>query len=842
MKFYSSKWRIAAVAALVLLLLFLLRPGASRLKSRIILSISAAVGRPVDIGSVHVRLLPRPGFDLENLVVYDDAAFGAEPMLRAAEVTASLRLTSLLRGHMEIARLDLTEPSLNLVHGLNGRWNLEMLLERSAHMPLAPTAKAKTEPRPAFPYIEASSARINFKNGPEKKPYALTNADFALWQDSENVWGVRLKAQPVRADLNLNDTGQLQISGTWQRADALRDTPLQISLEWDRAQLGQLTKFFTGNDQGWRGGVKLDVTLTGTPADLKIVSRTSVEDFRRYDIASGQPLRLAADCLGEYKSGDRTIHSVLCSSPAGSGMVMLKGELSPPGAFSLSLTLSDVPAAAVVALAQRAKKNLPEDLVTTGAVRGNFSLQRTAGVFNLAGRGEVSDFRLASTAEKAEFGPKTLPFVLATGSSPDTTPRNLPRKNVASMHIPDAAHLEFGSTPSGHAAGPLVRGWAAREGYHIAIDGEVEIARALRMMRLFGIPALQSAAEGTAQVDLQIAGTWAGQTLGSSAGFRGPQVTGTARLQNVKFAVRGTGGPVEVASADLTLAPGSVRVEKINASAADTSWSGSLEFARGCGSPATCPVQFNLATNQLVLAGLTEWINPRAKDKPWYRMLQSSSPSGAPFLGSVRASGRITAARLDLQNTAATHVSANVNLQAGKLQITDLTADLFGGKHHGQWLANFNEKQALCHGSGSLTAISLAQISGAMNDHWVAGTANATYELEGECPAQFWATAEGTMQFDVRDGVLPHVSLTGDTGSLKIARFTGHATLLASKVELKDASLESSSGKFQVTGTASLRREINLKLGAATAYAITGTLAEPKIVQITATQTARLKP
>ena len=53
---------------------------------------SSALGRSVDIGSVHLRLLPRPGFDLENLVVYDDPAFGAEPMLRASEVTAALRL------------------------------------------------------------------------------------------------------------------------------------------------------------------------------------------------------------------------------------------------------------------------------------------------------------------------------------------------------------------------------------------------------------------------------------------------------------------------------------------------------------------------------------------------------------------------------------------------------------------------------------------------------------------------------------------------------------------------------------------------------------------------------
>ena len=94
---------MAVAAALILLPLFLVRPGASRLKSRIITSSVPPWAGPVDIGSVHIRLLPRPGFDLENLVVYDDPAFGAEPMLRASEVTADLRLISLLRGRLEIA-------------------------------------------------------------------------------------------------------------------------------------------------------------------------------------------------------------------------------------------------------------------------------------------------------------------------------------------------------------------------------------------------------------------------------------------------------------------------------------------------------------------------------------------------------------------------------------------------------------------------------------------------------------------------------------------------------------------------------------------------------------------
>src|SRR5579863_1181147 len=107
-KFFLSKSRIAVAAVLLLLLLLFLRPGASRLKSRIAASIGAGLARPVEIGSVHLRLLPRPGFDLENLVVYDDPAFGPEPMLRASEVTASLRLISLVRGKLEISTLELT--------------------------------------------------------------------------------------------------------------------------------------------------------------------------------------------------------------------------------------------------------------------------------------------------------------------------------------------------------------------------------------------------------------------------------------------------------------------------------------------------------------------------------------------------------------------------------------------------------------------------------------------------------------------------------------------------------------------------------------------------------------
>ena len=112
----STRNIVGAVAAFLLLALVvppLISMG--RFHARIDQSIGQAIGRQVTIGAVNLRLLPQPGFDLQRLVVADDPSFSAEPMLRADEVTAYLRLSSLWRGRLEIARLSLQNPSLNLV-------------------------------------------------------------------------------------------------------------------------------------------------------------------------------------------------------------------------------------------------------------------------------------------------------------------------------------------------------------------------------------------------------------------------------------------------------------------------------------------------------------------------------------------------------------------------------------------------------------------------------------------------------------------------------------------------------------------------------------------------------
>jgi hypothetical protein len=845
----SSKRRVVAAAVVILLGLFVLRPGVSQLKSRITNSISRAVARPADVGSVQLRFLP-PGFDLQNVVIYEDPAFGAEPMLRAPEVTASVRLTSLLRGRLDISRLELTEPSLNLVRRADGRWNWEALLERTAHTPLAPTAKSKSEARPGFPYIEASSGRINFKAGAEKKPYALLNADFALWQESENEWGVRLTAEPLRTDMSLSDTGVLRMNGTWQRAGSLRETPLQFSVEWDRAQLGQLSKLLSGNDKGWRGEVRVDAALNGIPAAMKVAADISIADFHRYDIADSAGLRLAAHCNGSYSSVEAMMRGIMCDAPVGEGRITLSGNAGLPGVHSINLALKveDVPANALAQVARRAKKNLPADLISAGTVQGSFSVTEDteSRAAEFAGRGEVANLRLQSAKTKVEFVAASIPFMLSSGRGITAGTKSVRPREETTAQSAVGMRVAFGPFPAalGRAVPAQVRGWVGRAGYEMAIRGDAEIVHTLRLATLLGLPAMNASMEGAAQVDLQIAGSWAGNLAGTASGFAPPEVTGTAQLKNVRVVVRGTKSPIEIASAELKLLHDGVRVEKLNAQAADARWAGSLTLPRGCGTAGACVVEFNLNSNDVGLSDLHEWLSAAPSERRWYQVLTAEKATAPSFLGSLRASGKVSVGRLRIHNVVAEKVSGTLDLEQGKLKLSDLRGDLLGGKHRGDWLVDFSGTTPVYTGSGTLSGISLEMMADAMNDPWISGTAGGSYQITESSAdgAAFWHAAEGTMKFEAKDGVLPHVALTRDD-ELRVLSWNGRALLRAGEIQIEQGKLISPGGAYEMTGTASLDRALDLKLTRVGAgYSITGTLAQPRVEMSTAETQARLKP
>jgi AsmA family/AsmA-like C-terminal region len=828
-----SKRGLIVAGAAVILALFLIRPGATRLKSRIASSVGMALQRRVEINTVHIHVLPQPGFDLDGFVVHDDPAFGAEPVLRAQEVTAQLRLSSLLRGHLEISRLSLTEPSLNLVRRDDGRWNIENFLERTTQISVATTGKAASEPHPSFPYIEADRGRINFKFGPEKKPFAITDATYAFWQASENSWGMRLRGQPVRSDISLSDTGLVKLSGAWQRSESLRNTPVQFNLQWDGAQLGQFSKFLSGEDRGWRGTVRTSLELTGTPANLWVRADGWLQDFRRYDIATSTSLTLKGHCEARYGVEDRTLRQILCTSPVGDGSIAFTGEVSNmlgPRRYAVQLVADKIPLQRVLAVARRAKKDLPPDLQATGTLEATFNARSAdaGAAASLDGSGRTSDFHLQSESAKTDLAVTVVPFSLSSGSQPAGKKLH-GRRDAAILTEPNEPHLSLGPFPLklGRPSSPVtVHGWIARSGYSLSVKGDTEIRRLLQVARMMGIPAIHPSATGSAKVDLQVAGSW--------PGFPSPAVTGTAEIHSLQAEVRGINEPLELLSANVLLNDAETRVDGISASLAGTHWSGSLSLPRRC--PAPCPIKFDLRADEISTDSLNEWLNPNPPEpRPWYRFSPSaSSAGGRSFLNDLQATGTVAADRFVIRNLHADRVTAKLDLDRGQVRLSDLRADVLGGKHRGEWRADFTVKPPLYSGSGTLDSVALTHLADVMHENWIAGTASAKYQIElaGFSAADLMNSAQGEFRFTMRDGLFPRVLVSA--APLQVRRFTGTVALRKGEIELQQASLESSAATYTVTGKVSSSKKLDFKLvpeGSA-GLTVTGPLSDPRVTAI----------
>src|SRR5271168_5516446 len=310
-----------ALAGLVFLLLVLLPPliSVNRYQRRISTSIGDSLGRPVHLDKVSLNLLPLPGFTLENFVVDEDPAFGYEPVIRANSVRATLRLSSLWRRRVEFSTISFTEPSVNLVHVSNGKWNLQSLLLHAAHIDAAPTAQKNSGPAPRFPYIEATGARLNLKLDREKSPISLTDADFALWLPDPQQWHLRLSAHPARTDTNVSDTGTVQLEGTLGRAASLGQVPLSLRGEWRNVPLGQASLLLLGHDAGLRGEMTLSANAQGTVSDSTMQARLQLTGARRADFVPAQPLDIDLQCLGTATGDFHGFQDVHCSwPPAGS--------------------------------------------------------------------------------------------------------------------------------------------------------------------------------------------------------------------------------------------------------------------------------------------------------------------------------------------------------------------------------------------------------------------------------------------------------------------------------------------------------------------------------------------
>jgi hypothetical protein len=409
----SSSVLMSLGLVLLLLLLAFLPPliGVNQFRRRITQSVSESLGRPVHMDSVTLSMLPMPGFTLENFVVTEDPAFGSEPIIQARSVHVTLRVWSLWRRRVEFSRISLSDPSVNLVHRADGHWNIESILLSAAKIDAAPTAQAAASDAPRFPYIEATGARINVKNGFDKLPLALTDADLALWLPEPSQWRLRLEGHPTRTDSAPTDTGTMRVSGTLGRAATIATVPLDLTGEWTEAPLGGASWVMLGRDAGFRGALTLRTNVRGTVGQNAIESHLDLIDLRRADFVPLHPLNIAVDCKAQASEVFHRLSDVHCgtpavtlTSPATPGLVVTGQVPDIADAHSLTgdATALNIPVDGLLDVLRLTSARVAPDLTAGGAISGRIACCGEAGearptnlLQGLSGRIAIDGARLA---------------------------------------------------------------------------------------------------------------------------------------------------------------------------------------------------------------------------------------------------------------------------------------------------------------------------------------------------------------------------------------------------------------------------------------------------------------
>lgn len=820
-------WTIVVVALLSFLLPLI---NLGRYHRTIADSLSRALGHQVSLGSVNLTLFPLPGLVIRNFAVEEDPAFGAEPLLLSPEVTVYPRLSSLWRERLEISRIDLDNASVNLVRDAAGRWNFSSLLLQASRAAAAPTGQRTPSATPRFPYIEFSNARINFKEGEEKKALSFLNADTSVWLADRNRWRIRFEAQPARTDLDLDleDMGQVKLDGSVTRAESLEQLPVKLHAEWTGAQLGQVSRLVLGEDSGWRGDLRADADITGDMDDLALRSRLRVADAHRVEFTPMSHFNIDTRCEAVYRHAVQSLDKLTCLWPTGRGHLLLTGAVEdlPHPDPNLKLEINHTPASFVVQVLGLMRSGLPSLVDASGTINGEFDWgpKQTAGrnvdashedALTGHAMADMVSLRLANVEHPITFAALRFatPSELAA-AKPVRTRRG--RGKTAAVNRASAAEKPVGNMivlePATFAAGaatPMkIAGQFSRAGFSLHLSGESALARLVPAAKQFSqLGALDALATmGTAQADLTLKGPWIPAVDTNTGASVETPLEGWVRLDHAQMKLGWLPEPLEIGAATAQFGGGNITWANASVSLGRIAAKGSAIYPSVCADPAGCAAQVNLEFSALNAGALEMALQGKGRHGQFLQAILSRVESPAPpwpaLHGTVHA-GELTIGRLRLRNA-----NAAIAVKGGELKILSLDANGLGGRTHATGEIAAGQGGPRYALDVTCTGMKLAQAGALFHEMWGTGSADGEMKLAlqgASNAADLAANATGTFRWLVNGawgGNLESGAHLLSTGKARRSQWMAAGTIGRGMLTLTQG---------PVRGTIGFNRKLNLE-------------------------------
>ncbi|HKO04739.1 MAG TPA: AsmA-like C-terminal region-containing protein [Candidatus Acidoferrales bacterium] len=851
--------------ALALAVLFAARGGVSlvlrvqRVHDALRARLEQAFGRPVEVGRFDVSVWSGPRLEAHYVTVGDDPQFGYEFLLRADRLSAAPDWRALLRGRLLFYRFSFDRPSLNLVRGLDGRWNFVAWAAALRNFPASSAAPSSFPATGAgrVEGIDVSNGRINFKRGADKLPFALVAVNGRLSPAPDGRWSLALDAQPLRAGVTLQDAGTLHLTGLLPPAalspapaDRTAPTPpAEFSLEWRRASLSDALRLLSGGDFGVRGSLEASLVgqgprsaaaadaaqrsdgaaspsserEVGDAADTgwKFSGTLRLADVHRWDL-SLQPdlpaLNLSLDAASSADRREWKLREIVLearrSKLRGSAAFRLgDNQRASLRVVSASIHLDDLLAwyrafHPGVRPGTWVDGYLGADVEFAGWPVGlvHATLATTGARLNVAG--ETSSLEIRRTVLEADSkGARLGETQLAVGDSAGV--RFAVRANWT-PGVPFEASL-MGSTAH-----------LAELSTAIAALGISPTAHPLR-------------AEGSASVKLNWKGFVSPWRLATS---------GTLALEDVAL----TGGllrsGISVGKARLDFLPGQRRLQVSAAKAFGATWAGSFRAPTLAG-----PWEFSLSADRLNPPSLVRGFasEPPENSSLLSRILPAQAAATLareePYWPAwLRGEGTLAAEELDVGRLAFERLKGRLILGERGIAIEGAEAAAYGGRVRGEVRADFGEqpRYAVRAEFDGINVASLAAVA-VSTRQCCTGTASGRVELNaaGWNRDALLASLSGTGRAEVHSGALLTLDFpaTLGEGALQPGRTavrtsSAGISFAGGRVLLDRLTLELPSGAVEGKGSATYRGELDLRIASRdadpNAVRLRGTLAAPQ--------------
>jgi AsmA protein len=357
------------------------------------------LGRPVQLGDMHLKLFP-PSITVQNLAIADDPRFNSDvPFVKANELDVSVKLLPLLHKDIQIQSLNLQQPTVNLIKNKAGQWNFASLGHpANANTPASQPASSNSkppQPQPQSANTSPQAASQSSQQPAQSQQFSLgdlviKDGEISLLDQTQsntptlyNHIDVKLSDFSPNTPFNVDAT--VHMAGGGEQAITLQGkggpinsqdatlTPFHGTLNLKNVGVSDFTKFLNspatnGTDGVLTGETKID----SQGGKITANGQTNIQNAKVRGMELGYPVSTQYDLTDDMPNGVITIRNL--TTKLGSTPIDLNGTMqtkSTPTHIDVNLRANNVSIAEVAKYAAASGTALTPGTTVSGNVNAN---------------------------------------------------------------------------------------------------------------------------------------------------------------------------------------------------------------------------------------------------------------------------------------------------------------------------------------------------------------------------------------------------------------------------------------------------------------------------------------